>query len=173
MAYLRFDLGNITNIQKQVIEVLGKGGIALLPFDTVYGFICDPKNEEAIERIFKLKERNINKTIGIAVSSLEQSKEIAKIDDQEAFMKFKIPGKYTFILKAKDQSLSKYCYHNSTVGVRIPDQELILMVASKFGPIAQTSANKSGKPNCLSISDIQAQFSSDELNSVDLVIDGA
>ena len=47
---------------KKAVETLKKGGIILYPTDTVWGIGCDATNYEAVDRIFKLKNRN-NKTL--------------------------------------------------------------------------------------------------------------
>lgn len=172
MAYLQLDMENIENIAKEATAVLNSGGIILAPFDTVYGLICDPKNDQAIERIFKLKERDVNKNMGIAVSSLKQLDTIILTPEYEELIKEKTPGRYTFILKITEKEFSPYCYRNETIGVRIPEHKLILKIAEKFGAVAQTSANKSGKPNCFSLSDVKAQFSQTEIDSIDMIIDG-
>lgn len=162
---------NINQIAQESNKVLGSGGIILLPFDTVYGLICDPKNSMAIEKIFQLKGRDKNKTIGLAVSSMSELNKIAHLTFPD-FIKEKIPGRYTFIARSKNDIFSPQCYQGDTVGVRVPNNSLILKIASSFGPIAQTSANKSGQVNCFSLDQIQAQFSTDELSLIDLNIDG-
>ncbi len=162
---------NINEIASKAAETIKNGGIALVPFDTVYGFICDPSNSSALEKIFHLKERDENKTIGLAVSSLSDIEKIAETLNPE-FISARIPGRYTFILKSKNDSFSKYCYQNGTIGVRVPDNSLIIKIASLFGPIAQTSANKSGLSNCLSIPEVIAQFPPAEFNNIDLIVDG-
>jgi L-threonylcarbamoyladenylate synthase len=162
---------NLESVAEKTVRILLAGGVILAPFDTVYGFICDPSNNIALEKIFRLKARDNNKTIGLAVSSLSEIEKIAEVPNR-AFIEEKIPGKFTFILRSKNMSFSAYCYQSGTVGIRVPDNELILKIAEHFGPIAQTSANKSGLPNCLSMQEIQAQFSKEELGAMDLVING-
>lgn len=162
---------NINQIAEESIKILNTGGMILLPFDTVYGLICDPKNSMAIEKIFRIKGRDENKTIGLTVSSMSELNKIAHLTFPD-FIKEKIPGRYTFIVRSKGNIFSKQCYQNSTLGVRIPDSNLIQKIVSQFGPIAQTSANKSGQVNCFSLDQIQAQFSTDELSLIDLNIDG-
>jgi L-threonylcarbamoyladenylate synthase len=162
---------NLELVVEKAIKILNSHGIILIPFDTVYGFICDPSDNIALEKIFRLKKRNKNKTIGLAVSSLFEIEKIAEVPNR-AFIEEKIPGKFTFILKSKNTNFSPYCYQTGTVGVRVPDNELVLKIAEHFGPIAQTSANKSGLPNCLSMQEIQAQFSKEELGAIDLIVNG-
>jgi len=40
---------------QEIADVIQNGGIVILPFDTVYGFVCDSKNEAALEKIYELK----------------------------------------------------------------------------------------------------------------------
>lgn len=190
MNYIKLDNDNISQIAAKSTEILNSGGIVIAPFDTVYGFIADPTNDTAIKKIFSLKKRPETKTIGLAVASIEQLESIAALNHRD-FIESRIPGKYTFILSSRTEtrdpepivlssrtavrdpgSISKYCSQNGTIGVRIPDNQLILEICRQFGPIAQTSANLGGQPNCFSIENIRAQFSEESLSSIDLIIDG-
>ena len=162
---------NINQIAQESIKILNTGGIVLLPFDTVYGLICDPKNFKSIEKIFQLKGRDRNKTVGLAVSSMSELNKIAHLTLPD-FIKEKIPGRYTFIVRSNENIFSPQCYRGDTLGVRVPNSSLILKIVSSFGPIAQTSANKSGQTNCYSVVQIESQFTNDELSSIDLIIDG-
>jgi L-threonylcarbamoyladenylate synthase len=49
-------------------EVIRRGGVAVIPFDTVYGFIADASNEKALLKIYKLKNRQLDKPLGVAVT---------------------------------------------------------------------------------------------------------
>jgi L-threonylcarbamoyladenylate synthase len=159
------------NLSQIIAQILSRGQVVILPFDTVYGIICDPKNSIAIEKIFSLKNRPANKTLGLAVASLEQMKQIGNISTHDSFIKEKVPGKYTFILPAADLSFSPYCYRDGTVGVRIPNNKLILEICTQFGPIAQTSANKSGLAPCRSVDEVKQQFTHD-LAEIGMIVDG-
>lgn len=163
-------------ITKNSASIINAGGVILMPFDTVYGFVCDPKNDKTIERIFELKNRPTSKTIGTAVCCIEELEKYTKINHFD-FIKQRVPGPYTFILNRRlttdNRPLSFYCYQNNTLGVRIPDNHLVLNIANAAGGIiAQTSANKSGLQNCTNINDILDQFTDKELNTIDLIIDG-
>ncbi len=155
--------------------VIKSGGVAAAPFDTVYGYLCDSKNEKALLKIFDLKKRPISKTIGLAVSDITELKNITELSqEQEKLISKKTPGRYTFIVKAKkDTGLLNYCIQNGTIGVRIPDSDFILkLIREAGGVVAQTSANVSGMPNCYSIDDLNNQYDPSELGKVDLIIDG-
>ena len=166
---------NIEEVAAQAAEIIKNGGLVIAPFDTVYGIIADPRNDDALLGIFKFKKRPITQTLGIAVSSVEMIEKLTNMDQNGLdFIKEKTPGAYTFITKDNnDNDIDDFCKFNDTIGIRIPDNKLVLSIAEKCGGIiAQTSANKSEKPNCYSIDDLIGQFDIDEISNIDLIIDG-
>src|SRR3989338_7373109 len=83
----------------KAISVLKKGGVVIVPTDTVYGFIADAGNKKAVKKIYKIKKRPKAKPLPVFVSSIKMARQLAEIDASQ----FKIlrkywPGKYTFIL---------------------------------------------------------------------------
>ena len=175
---------NFNESVNKASQIIKSGGVAILPFDTVYGFVCDPKNDEALQKIYELKKRPSMKTIGLATNNIDLIESIAEVNDAaREFIKEKTPGKYTFILKklswipdqvGNDRGvISDFCVQNGTIGIRIPDSKLILRIAEKCGGlIAQTSANISGQGNCYSMNDIKNQYDDATLSKVDLIVDG-
>ena len=154
--------------------LIKNGGIVIAPFDTVYGIISDPHNDSSLEKVFNFKNRPNTQILGVAADSLAT---ICKLVELKAwqfdFIKARIPGKYTFILNAGNNHVSKYCQKGGTIAFRVPDSELIRKIAEKSGGIiAQTSANKNGQPNCFSLDDLHSQFLTNELTKIDLIIDG-
>lgn len=170
MNYLKLTQENLNGAAALAAQALKEGKVVLLPFDTVYGFIADPANEEAVRKIFELKGRAKEKTLGLAVSNLDQLAKIAVMTHKK-FIEDKVPGRFTFILKSKTDLFSACCSQNQTLGIRIPDNKLVLEIVKLFGPVAQTSANKSGHKSCDSIDQLKKQFD-DTIESIDLIIDG-
>lgn len=167
-----YPLGDTDIAAGKVSRILKNGGIAILPFDTVYGFAADATNDEAVKKIFKLKNRSFSKPLGVAVAGLQEITRIAEPKHDE-FIIERIPGPYTFILTAKNGDVSALCKKGTSIGVRVPDSRLILKTAGLLGgPIAQTSANAAGLPECYNIDDLQKQFNPDELMQVDIIVDG-
>ncbi|PIS07588.1 threonylcarbamoyl-AMP synthase [Candidatus Berkelbacteria bacterium CG10_big_fil_rev_8_21_14_0_10_43_13] len=164
---------NFEQVVTEAVNIIKSGGLVIAPFDTVYGIICDPKNDEAVKKIFDLKKRPLDKTIGLAVTSIPALELIAE-NTHPDFIKSHIFGPYTFILKSKkNNGISKYCQKEGTVAVRIPNSELILTIAKKSDYIlAQTSANLTGKPTSASVEEITAQFEPKVLDAIGLIIDG-
>lgn len=165
---------NLLDLVQQATEEIKKGEVVILAFDTVYGFVCDPKNDQALQKIFDLKNRPLDKTIGLTADNIEHIKEVAELSsDQELLIRSKTPGRFTFIVKIKPNSnISSFCTRNETIAIRIPDSDLVRKIADQFGGVlAQTSANISGEENCYSVNDLEKQYGS-TLNNVSLIIDG-
>lgn len=149
---------------KKAIEAIKAGSIVVCPTDTVYGLICDAKNKEAVERLYKIKKRPRNKLIPIFVSDIEMAKTIANISkEQEKFLKKVWPGAVTVVLEQKGGG--------GTIGIRMPNHELLLDLVKQTGPLAETSANISGRGDSAKLSEVLAQFK-DEAYQPDLIIDG-
>jgi len=169
---------SLDEIARKAVETIRAGKIVVVPFDTVYGFVANPRDERAISDLNQLKGRPETKTIGTAVSSVVDLLEIT--DGCEKFIEFvksKTPGPFTFICKDNPQNgISKLCKRDNNIGVRIPDNSLILKIAKlSGGVIAQTSANKSGQPNCYSLDELFKQYDRpfiENKSAVGLVIDG-
>ncbi len=167
------DKNNLVCLAQTAADFFARGEIILAPFDTVYGFICDPTNETALKKIFKLKSRPLTKTIGLAVSKYETLSKYANISPHQThFIKNHTLYNHTYILQSKTANLvSLLCIQNDTIAVRIPNSILIKEIINNCaGIVAQTSANKSGLNNCYGINDVYAQFSISELRDV-LIID--
>lgn len=166
---------NFNETVKKAATTLQEGGIIIAPFDTVYGFLANAEDQTAIEKIYQLKERPINKPFGIVLSNINQINTYFSLDDKSNnFISERVPGRYTFILNAgKTLRISPYCKKDDTVGVRIPDSNLIRKIAAESGLIlAQTSANKSNMPSNSSLQKTLEQFSQEEIGEIDLIIDG-
>lgn len=161
---------------EQSSKIIKNGGTVVLPFDTVYGIIADPFNDDAIKKLYEIKGRNFNKPIALIFSSLAMLKKYIKVDsDAEKFITEKVPGPYTFIFPWSKDEKAKFAKHYQNfdkVGIRIPNfQNILNLVDALDQPIAATSANISGAPNCWSPDDFinQIKNKSDKPN---LLIDG-
>lgn len=163
MKIIKTDLKNL----KEIIKLIKKGKVIICPTDTVYGLICNARNEKAVEKFFKIKKREKTKPIGIFVKDIKMAKEIAEIDaDQEKLFKKYLPGKITFILPKKQYEtrtrinfLSGLVGAKGTIGIRIPDYPLMHSLFKEINfPLAQTSANISGQPATTKIKEVLKQF---------------
>lgn len=161
MKIIKFDKFQIKKI-KIAKEILA-GKTVVLPFDTVYGLVANPFSETGMKNLYAIKGRDFNKPIALIFSDVKGILKYVKISkEQFNFMDSRLPGPFTFLLKIKSSSKKRLssCYKNlKLIGVRVPNQPLVLDLVSTIGqPIAATSANISGGDNCWSVNDFLQQI---------------
>ena len=159
-------------ITKIVAKLIKEGKVIVFPTDTVYGLVCDATNQKAIQKLFKIKKRDLEKPIPVFVKDIEMVKQIAMVNEkQESFFKKVWPGKVTVILRAKIDFPQGVLGEDKTIGLRIPDYAPLNALFNKINkPLSGTSANLAGEHSCLDINDIVAQFANEKLQP-DLIVD--
>lgn len=143
--------------------ILENGGAVVLPTETVYGLFAQALNEDAVNRVYQLKQRPRDKAMNLNVSNLN---DIYFFSQNTPFFLEKLynrfmPGPLTIILKANDNVPFWVNSGLDTVGFRLPNHEQTLRLISEAGPLIGPSANISGNESSKKFSDIQAQFSVD------------
>ena len=154
----------------EAVESLRSGGIIAIPTDTVYGLAADPFNPDAVQRLYTVKGRPDGKPIPLVLSSVNDIQSVAQ--NLPGFFFYLTdrywPGGLTIVVEAKDL-LPVLTAGGNTVGVRIPDNPLLLQILRAFGgPAAITSANLSGEPPATCPEEINAALTS----RIDLIVDG-
>lgn len=126
----------------KIVKVLKKGGLIIYPTDTVYGLGCDITNTKAMEKVAKIKGVKLNKAnFSFICYDLSNLSDYVKQIDTATFkiLKRNLPGAYTFVLPGNN-NLPKAFKNRSTVGIRIPDNNIIRELVKKLGnPIVSTS----------------------------------
>ncbi|MGO0094032.1 L-threonylcarbamoyladenylate synthase [Streptococcus suis] len=143
--------------------ILENGGAVILPTETVYGLFAQALNEDAVNRVYQLKQRPRDKAMNLNVSNLN---DIYFFSQNTPFFLEKLynrfmPGPLTIILKANEKVPFWVNSGLDTVGFRLPNHEQTLRLISEAGPLIGPSANISGNESGKKFSDIQAQFSVD------------
>lgn len=164
--------GDYTNVITEAIAVLQRGGVVVYPTDTVYGLGANACNEWAVEQIFKIKNRPMNKPLPIIARNMKWVKELAfvppKLEDKLSQL---WPSATTVVLPKKNVISKIVTAGHKTVGIRIPDYPFIDKLLGKFGyPITATSANISGEEPMVDINQVIASFA-DKIWKPDLIID--
>jgi tRNA threonylcarbamoyl adenosine modification protein (Sua5/YciO/YrdC/YwlC family) len=158
---------------KKVVDVLRYGGLVIYPTDTVYGLGCDITNSRALERVAKIKGIKLEKAnFSFICSDLSNLSDYVKQIDTSTFkiLKRALPGPYTFILPGNND-LPKEFRKKKTVGIRIPNNEIIIEIVKMLGnPIVSTSIHDEDEVLEYS-TDPELIFEKWE-HLVDLVIDG-
>ena len=126
----------------KVVRVLQNGGLVIYPTDTVYRLGCDITKIKAIEKIAKIKGTKLDKAnFSFVCNNLSHLSNYVKQIDSATFklLKRALPGPYTFILPGS-KNLPKAFKNKKTVGIRIPDNNIIrTLVAALGNPIISTS----------------------------------
>jgi tRNA threonylcarbamoyl adenosine modification protein (Sua5/YciO/YrdC/YwlC family) len=130
-----------------VVEALGRGELVGLPTDTVYGVGCDAFDQQAVRSLFGLKDRPAVKPIPILIGNFDDATRIGIFDDDALdLVSEHWPGGLTVVVRRR-LKLSQWLgdpAHDS-IGLRIPGHQATLDVLKSFGPLAVTSANRSGE----------------------------
>lgn len=160
---------------QQLIAQLEKGAVIIYPTDTVYALGCDLTNKKAVEKLSRIRRLDPKKArFSFICENISQLAEYAAQIDNEIFrlMKRLLPGPYTFILKASHQVPKLIQGRRSSIGVRVPDNNIIMRLVQELGrPIITASLKIEGDEISEYLTDpidIYEHFG----RQVDAVIDG-
>lgn len=135
---------------EEAAEVIKKSGLVVFPTETVYGLGANALDEEAVKKIFEAKGRPQDNPLIVHVSSIEQIDNLVKDVPEIAkkMMERFWPGPLTIILNKNDIIPNRTSANLSTIGIRMPDDEIALkLIELSKTPIAAPSANISGRPS--------------------------
>jgi tRNA threonylcarbamoyl adenosine modification protein (Sua5/YciO/YrdC/YwlC family) len=158
----------------KIVEELNAGKVIIFPTDTIYGMGCSIYQPKAISRIAKIKGTKMEKAnFSIIFNSLSMLSEFTKPINTSIFrlMRKNLPGPFTFILEANNNVPKFFHGKKKTIGIRIPDNNIIEQIVEKLGhPIVTTSIRDE---------DTIVEYTTDPelieekyLDLVDIVIDG-
>jgi tRNA threonylcarbamoyl adenosine modification protein (Sua5/YciO/YrdC/YwlC family) len=170
---------NPKNIDKrliqQAVEILHKGGVIIFPTDTVYAMGCDLFNKKGLNNLAKLKDIKLSKAnFSIICSDLSNLSDYVKQIDRPTFklLKNSLPGPFTFILTATNEVPKLFDSNKKEIGIRIPDNEIILEIVRALGnPVATTSLHNDEDQIMDSFADPYAIYEHYD-DTVELIIDG-
>ncbi|MDD3382189.1 MAG: L-threonylcarbamoyladenylate synthase [Bacilli bacterium] len=132
-------------------DVLGK--VICFPTDTVYGVAAFIDDEASKLKLYKMKNRSLDKPFAILIYKFAQVKsKVLRISKKtKKIMKAYWPGALTIILDT----------NTSPLGFRVPNSKIALKILKKFGPLYATSVNESGEKEINDISLITEKYSKD------------
>jgi L-threonylcarbamoyladenylate synthase len=153
------------------VALIQSGEVVAFPTDTVYGIGVHAWNQDAVRRLYDIKERPAHKAIALLLSRLEQMADVTD-SDTPALRELAgayWPGPLTVVVPWNPSVEEGARQPFSTVGVRVPDHPVALALISAVGtPLATTSANLSGAPSAVSAQEVARQIG----DRVALIIDG-
>jgi len=149
-------------------RLISGGGVVVFPSDSCYGLAANAASKEAVNRVFKIKQRPYEQNVSCVFKDIAQIEEWAEIGKaQRKVLERNLPGPFTFLLNAR----VAYPLDGEIVGARIPDSSITKMLAHTLNaPYTATSANISGFEPAYSLDDIYRYFES-QIYQPDLIID--
>ncbi|MDR1056805.1 MAG: threonylcarbamoyl-AMP synthase [Prevotellaceae bacterium] len=157
----------------QMIQILENDGIAIYPTDTVYAMGCSLNSKKALTRLMKIKgvnEKNAN--FSLICSDLSHLSDYARVDNHTfKLLKKNLPGAFTFILQASNKVPDKFMGKRKTIGLRIPNNSIVIELVKNLGQPLLTTSIKSDDEILEYITDPELIHENYE-NLVDVIIDG-
>jgi L-threonylcarbamoyladenylate synthase len=134
-------------IEEAALAALG-GELVVLPTDTVYGIGTRADDAAATDRLFRAKGRPRHLKLPVLVASVSEARRIAVLDDRARALAVRFwAGALTMVLPRSDASRGwDLGSQTATIAVRMPHHPLALAVLARTGPLAVTSANRTGEP---------------------------
>jgi L-threonylcarbamoyladenylate synthase len=137
----------VTDPLSDAVAAVRRGALIAFPTDTVYGVGSRPDDAAATRRLFEAKDRPRDLTLPVLAASAAGARQIARFDDRAERLALALwPGAVTLVLPRTPSSGSwDLGGDGASIGVRVPDHPLALALLAA-GPLATTSANRSGEP---------------------------
>lgn len=160
--------GEIESISA-ALEILKSGGLVAFPTDTVYGLGAGAFMESAIRRLFHAKGRQTSKAIPVLLGDQADLERVAVEPGEKALRLAQRfwPGPLTLVVP-RHPDLPAILGPQPTIGIRMPDHADALRLLNLSGPLAVTSANRSGRENALTVQQVLEQLG----GRIPIVLDG-
>lgn len=142
---------------EKLVQILNNDGIISVPTDTVFGICARINSQIAHDKLIVVKNRPIDKSFPVMCANEEQIKRVAIVNErEEKLIKAFMPGPITLVLKKKDILPSYVTNGKDTIAVRMATSKTIeKLIMELDSPIFMTSANQSGKKECVNLDEIE------------------
>lgn len=153
------------------VSLLCQGGVVAFPTETYYGLAVDPWNAEAVERLYRIKQRSRQLPVLVLIAGPEQWPQVATslpVAYLPLITRF-WPGPLTLVCPARSELSMLLTGGTGTIGVRQSPHPVARQLLSAFGkPLTATSANLSGAPAAVTAAEVERMLP----EGVDLILDG-
>ncbi len=137
---------------QEAIRVLRHGGTVIVPTETAYGLAADPRNPDAVKRLFAIKGRDAQKPLGLMAGSLKQVRSLCEMNAAEKKLAERWPAPLSIVLQLRENLSTKWLNAfalvtagSNRVSIRVSGHPWVRQLCLAFGfPLIATSANMSG-----------------------------
>lgn len=147
--------------QALAIDLLANEQVVAAPTDTVYGVMCRFDSAAGIQRLYIAKDRPPQKAIPILLAGIDQLAHLVEGElstQARCLVEHFWPGPLTLVLPAQPTLLETLTAGQATIAVRMPAHAALQALLRATGPVAATSANRSGWPDATSAAEVLAQL---------------
>lgn len=167
---LKLSSSTYTSVLEEASKTIQQGDVLIYPTDTIYGIGGDATNEDVVEKVYSIKERDRGKPLLVLMNSLAMVENfVAGISSlgRELTKKY-WPGAVTFIFNANENLPPVLTAGTRTIGIRVPQNKFCIDIITAAGvPIISTSANLSGTTGGEKIKNVIEEFT----GKVNLIVD--
>lgn len=150
-------------------ELIASGQMVILPTETLFGLTCDATNEDALRKLFALKQRKMTQPAAVYLPDVASIDKHALIEHDYArrIISEHLPGPLTVVLGSRVADWPGIVSADGKIGIRVSTEPFVNELARLTGkPLCATSANISGQPDCEDVRAIEDRFGS----RVDLIV---
>ncbi len=147
-------------------ELVRPAAVGVIPTDTVYGLVARAADQQAVERLYRLKSRE-NKPGTLIAASIEQLVELGIKRRYLTAVAQYWPGAVSVVIPC-DANLDYIHQGKNSLAVRIPDDQTLQALLQKTGPLITSSANDPGEPTAVTVEEAKQYFN----DEVDFYEDG-
>lgn len=152
---------------EELIKILNAGGLAVIPTDTIYGIVARAYDKAAVERVFKIKQRDPNKKCIVLVANYNQAKELGVADAWLEKTKLYWPGPVSLVLPTTRKDIEQLERSTGMFGFRMPNNADLCNLIEQTGPLIAPSANPESLPPAKNIAEAKVYFG----DQIDLYVD--
>ena len=158
-----------TRLIKKAVDTLRAGGVIVYPTDTIYGLGADLFNKQALQKVLRLKKASRHKLLSFVCPNLKEIARWAVVSNKAYKIMRRIsPAPYTFILRASSEVPKLLLQKRKTVGIRIPDSQVVQALLAELGrPILSASVPQGTDGYYTDPQEIATMFN----NDIDLILD--
>lgn len=166
----------LKSFSPEAVKFVSKGGIGVIPTDTLYGIVCSALSKKAVEKVYRLRKRSPSKPVIVLIGSLRDMKKFGiSLNPISQKITEKVwPGPISVILKLSDKGQVtrdkfKYLHRGkNAIAFRLPKKAALRRFLAKTGPLIAPSANFEGKTPARTIKEAQKYFG----DKIDFYVDG-
>ncbi len=143
-----------------IVNILKNGGVGIIPTDTIYGIVGSALNKKAVEKIYQLRKRSLDKPFIILIFSINDLKkfDIKLTQKQEEFLQKIWPNPISVVLSCPNKRFTYLHRAKFSLAFRMPKDKNLLKILKETGPLVAPSANFEGEKPAENILEAKQYF---------------